>query len=98
MAIAAISASRSRKTNWNAKRWNGRRPADRVRAASPGSSRRNWQAGLGYGSSSVEELKRIDRRRTLTDLEVKLRRARLARLSRLGDDLAALDGVAALDQ
>src|SRR5450631_4250226 len=47
-------------------------------------------------SGSVEELKRVNRRRSLADLEVELRRPHLARLTRFGNDLAALDRVAAL--
>src|ERR1700754_3569821 len=47
-------------------------------------------------SRPVEELQRVDRRRALADLEVQLRRADLAGLARLGNDLAALDGFAAL--
>ncbi|KAH2823822.1 hypothetical protein KXV85_001430, partial [Aspergillus fumigatus] len=44
------------------------------------------------------ELLRVNRRRSLADLEVQLRRAHLSRLTRLGNDLAALDGVPALHQ
>src|SRR5450759_190668 len=50
------------------------------------------------GSGAVEELKRVDRRRTLADLEVELRRPDLTRLTRFGNNLAALDRVAALHQ
>src|ERR1700733_11681824 len=46
----------------------------------------------------VEELQRVDRRRAFADLEVQLRRSDLARLAGLGNDLAALDGVATLHQ
>src|SRR4051812_11538773 len=49
-------------------------------------------------SRPVEELQRVDRRRSLADLEMQLRRSDLAGLPGLGDDLAALDGLAALDQ
>src|SRR3977135_2305079 len=49
-------------------------------------------------SRPVEELKRVNRRRSLADLEVELRRPHLARLTRLGNDLAALDRLAALHQ
>src|SRR5213080_2025818 len=49
-------------------------------------------------SRPVEELKRVDRRRAFADLEMELWRSDLARLARLGNDLAALDGVAALHQ
>src|SRR3981189_1852717 len=47
-------------------------------------------------SRSVEELKRVNRRRSLADLEVELRRPHLPGLTRLGTDLAALDRVTAL--
>src|SRR5258706_16473352 len=50
------------------------------------------------GSRPIEELKRVDRRRAFADLEMELRRSNLARLAGLGNDLAALDGVAALHQ
>src|ERR1700736_1570770 len=46
----------------------------------------------------VEELKRVNRHRSFADLEVELRRPHLARLTRFGNDLAALDGVTALHQ
>src|SRR5882724_7111354 len=49
-------------------------------------------------SRSVEELKRVNRRRPFADLEVELRRPHLAGLTRLGNDLAALDRLAALHQ
>ena len=49
------------------------------------------------GSTAAEILRRIDRRRALADLEVQLRRVDVAGLAGLGDHLAALDGVAALD-
>src|SRR5450759_1056460 len=49
-------------------------------------------------SRSVEELKRVNRRRSFADLEVELRRPYLARLTRFGNDLAALDRVPALHQ
>src|SRR5579871_5266047 len=49
-------------------------------------------------SRPVEELKRVNRRRSLADLEMKLRRPHLARLTRFGNDLTALDGVPALHQ
>src|SRR5471030_1578878 len=49
-------------------------------------------------SRSVEELKRVNRRRSFADLEVELRRPHLARLTRFGNDLTALDGLAALHQ
>ena len=48
-AIAAISASSSPTTNSSARRWNGRPRAARARAASPGSSRRNWRDGWACG-------------------------------------------------
>ena len=44
-AIAAISASRWPTKSWSARRWNGRPPVAPARAASPGSSRRNWRDG-----------------------------------------------------
>src|SRR3982750_4971056 len=47
-------------------------------------------------SRPVQELKRVNRRRSLADLEVELRRPHLTRLTRLGNDLAALDRIAAL--
>src|SRR3954453_18880521 len=47
-------------------------------------------------SRPVQELKRVNRRRSLADLEVELRRPHLARLTRLGNDLAALDRIPAL--
>src|SRR6186713_3681868 len=51
----------------------------------------------GYDPSrAVEELKRVNRGRSFADLEVELRRPHLTRLTRLGNDLAALDRVAAL--
>src|SRR5258705_11240788 len=50
------------------------------------------------GSRPIEELKRVDRRRAFADLEMQLRRSDLARLAGLGNDLAALNGVAALHQ
>src|SRR5258705_12587667 len=50
------------------------------------------------GSRPVEELKRVNRRRAFADLEMQLRRSDLARLAGLRNDLAALDGVAALHQ
>src|ERR1700686_5290638 len=49
-------------------------------------------------SCPIEELKRVNRRRTFADLEVELRRSDLTRLTRFGDDLAALDAIAALYQ
>ena len=48
-AIAPTSASSSTTPNWSARRWNGRPRAARVRAAWPGSSRRNSQAGWACG-------------------------------------------------
>src|ERR1700689_2503828 len=45
-----------------------------------------------------EELKRVNRGRSLADLEMELRRPHFTRLTRFGNDLAALDGVAALHQ
>src|SRR4051795_7237612 len=54
--------------------------------------------GLSTASRPVKELQRVNRRRSLADLEVELRRPHLARLTRLGNDLAALDGLAALHQ
>src|ERR1700686_1984701 len=50
------------------------------------------------GSRPVEELKRVNRARSLADLEVELRRPHLTRLTRFGNDLAALDCIAALHQ
>src|SRR5262245_38481959 len=47
-------------------------------------------------SRSVQELKRVNRARSLTDLEVELRRRHFPGLTRLGNDLAALDGISAL--
>ena len=55
-------------------------------------------ASAASRSRPVEELKRVNRRRSLADLEVELRRPHLARLTRFGNDLAALDRVAALHQ
>src|SRR5260221_10808812 len=49
-------------------------------------------------SRPVQELKRVYRRRPLADLEMELRRTDLARLTGFGNDLAALDGIAALHQ
>src|SRR5471030_2063979 len=49
-------------------------------------------------SRSVEELKRVNRRRSFADLEVELRRPHLTRLTRFGNDLAALDRLSALHQ
>src|SRR3954470_12894369 len=45
---------------------------------------------------AVEELKRVNRGRSLADLEVELRRPHLTRLTRFGNDLAALDRIPAL--
>src|SRR5262249_37860170 len=47
-------------------------------------------------SGPAQELKRVYRRRSLADLEVKLRRTHLARLARFRNHLATLDGVPAL--
>ena len=49
-------------------------------------------------SCTIQELKRINRARSLTDLEVELWRRHFAGLTRLGNDLAALDCIAALHQ
>ena len=50
------------------------------------------------GTSEAGEIARgIDRRRTLAQLEVQLRRRDVAGLAGFGDDLAALDRIAALD-
>src|SRR5579871_4861976 len=49
-------------------------------------------------SRPVEELKRVNRLRPLADLEVELRRPHLARLTRFGNHLTALDGIAALHE
>ena len=43
---------------------------------------------------AAEELRWIDRGRPFPDLEMQLRRSDLARLAGLGNDLAALNGVA----
>src|SRR4029453_18972689 len=62
-----------------------------------GKPSRGRRARPGYDPSrTVEELKRVNRGRSFADLEVELRRPHLARLTRLGNDLAALDRVAAL--
>ena len=107
--VAHYKHSGRRATRCAARRWNGRRRAARARAASPGNSCRIWPDGSasklpaeGLSSSRctrlVEELRRIDRRRALADLEVQLRRRHVAGLPGLRDHLPALDGVAALDQ
>jgi len=49
-------------------------------------------------SRPIQELKRVNRRRSLAYLEVELRRSDLARLTGFGNGLAALDGIAALHQ
>src|SRR6202171_6297254 len=49
-------------------------------------------------SRAVEELKRVNRRGSLADLEMELRRSDLARLTGFGNGLAALDSVAPLHQ
>ena len=49
--------------SWSARRWNGRPRAARARAASPGSSRRNWRDGWACGCGEVRT-DRVSRRRT----------------------------------
>src|SRR5882724_5056483 len=56
----------------------------------------SWRCGLTV-TALGEERRRIDRRRALADLEMHLRRRDAAGLAGLGDDLAALHGVVALD-
>src|SRR6266576_488756 len=50
------------------------------------------------GSGSAQELRRIHRRGSFSDLEMELRSVHVPRLTRTRDDLAALDLIAALDQ
>src|SRR4051812_48522815 len=56
----------------------------------------SFSAEATLASRPVQELKRVNRARSLTDLEVELRRRHLPGLTRLGNDLTALDGIAAL--
>ena len=58
-AIAAISASRSTTTRWNARRWNGRRRAVRARAASPGSSCRSLRAARREAGGDVAQFRQL---------------------------------------
>src|SRR3954469_21248322 len=63
-------------------------------------ARIGWKAGCQAEvltrSRTIEELKRVNRTGPFADLEVKLRRPHLPGLTRLGNDLAALDGITAL--
>src|SRR5690349_14779398 len=58
----------------------------------PGQTSSRAMTVCGRALRAVEELQRVNRRRSFADLEVKLRRAHLTRLTRFGNDLAALDG------
>src|SRR5437899_10897703 len=62
----------------------------------PRISPRFIQATRVAPSRPVQELKRVNRRGSFADLEVELRRPHLTRLTRFGNDLAALDRIAAL--
>src|SRR5260370_11199947 len=96
---------------------NGRSPAARGRAESPGSSSRispaasasrptdlaSFSAGRGAGRypgarRGIEEFARIDRALAAAQLEMELRLADPAGRADLGDNLAAIDRVALLDE
>src|SRR3954463_12700023 len=65
----------------------------------PGHDAETFYGRLLFSSRAlraVEELKRVNRRRSLADLEMELRRPHLTRLTRFGNDLAALDRLPAL--
>src|SRR5215471_17190996 len=71
----------------------GRNPEQTYCAGSPSPKERERTATSG----AAQILGRVNRCRSFADLEVQLRRRYVAGLPGMGDDLAALDGVAALD-
>src|SRR6202012_3318211 len=66
-------------------------------AIRPGSGRTAWREARLAVAALVEERHRIDRRRALANLEVQLRSRDVSGLACLGDDLATLHDIVALD-
>src|SRR3954468_9690686 len=67
----------------------------------PGHDAETFYGRLLFSSRAlraVEELERVNRGRSFADLEVELRRPHLTRLTRFGNNLAALDRLSALHQ